>query len=98
MKILVYGAGVLGSLYAARLSAAGNDVTVLDRLHRLADIREHGIVLEEAISGRRSVEVVGVAEELEPEELYDLVLVPVLDAGPSLSPTICQRRNAKCSG
>ena len=77
MKILVYGTGVLGSLYAARLSAAGNDVTVLDRLHRLADIREHGIVLEEAISGRRSVEVVGVAEELEPEELYDLVLVPV---------------------
>ena len=29
MNILVPGAGVVGSLYAARLKQAGNDVTVL---------------------------------------------------------------------
>ena len=29
MKILFYGAGVLGSLYAARLHEAGQDVTIL---------------------------------------------------------------------
>jgi len=77
MKILVYGAGVLGSLYAARLSAAGHDVTVLDRLRRLADVREHGIVLEDAISGQRMAKRVGVVAEFEPEDRYDLVLVPV---------------------
>lgn len=77
MRILVYGAGVLGSLYAARLSAAGHGVTVLDRPRRLADIREHGIVLEDAISGQRMVERVGVSEELTPDDRYDLVLVPV---------------------
>jgi len=32
LKILVYGAGVLGSLYAARLQAAGQDVTRLARV------------------------------------------------------------------
>ncbi len=29
MKILVYGAGVLGSLYAARLRESGQDVSIL---------------------------------------------------------------------
>jgi hypothetical protein len=45
--MLFFGAGVLGSVYAARLHEAGVDVTVLARGRRLADIREHGIVLEE---------------------------------------------------
>jgi 2-dehydropantoate 2-reductase len=31
MKILVYGAGVIGTLYAARLQEAGRQVTVLAR-------------------------------------------------------------------
>ncbi len=31
MDILVYGAGVLGSLYAARLQQAGQHVTILAR-------------------------------------------------------------------
>ncbi len=47
MKILFYGAGVLGSLYAARLQEAGQEVSILARGQRLADIREHGIVLED---------------------------------------------------
>ena len=31
MKLLIYGAGVLGSLYAARLHAAGHRVMLLAR-------------------------------------------------------------------
>ena len=45
MKILVYGAGNLGSLYAAKLKDAGHDVTILARGKRLHCIREHGILL-----------------------------------------------------
>ncbi len=48
MRILFYGAGVLGSLYAARLQEARQEVSILARGQRLADIREHGIVLEES--------------------------------------------------
>jgi 2-dehydropantoate 2-reductase len=54
MKILVYGAGVLGSLYAARLADSGNDVTILARGQRLIDIRANGIVLDGYHSRLRS--------------------------------------------
>ncbi|MDQ2831909.1 MAG: hypothetical protein M3Y74_23020, partial [Chloroflexota bacterium] len=46
MTILVYGAGVLGSVYAARLHDAGHTVSILARDQRLADLRAHGIVLD----------------------------------------------------
>jgi ketopantoate reductase len=42
-RLLVFGAGVIGSIYAARLAKRGADVTLLARGQRLADIREHGI-------------------------------------------------------
>ena len=42
MRALVYGAGPLGSYYAAKLHEAGEDVTLLARGQRLADLGEHG--------------------------------------------------------
>lgn len=39
MRILIYGAGVIGSLYAALFSASGVDTTVYARGRRLADLR-----------------------------------------------------------
>jgi 2-dehydropantoate 2-reductase len=78
MRILVYGARVLGSLYAARLQESGQSVSILARGQRLADIREHGIVLEEAITGHRTTTRVNVVEQIAPEDAYDLVIVLVL--------------------
>lgn len=46
MKILVYGAGVQGSVFAALLHRAGQNVKILARGQRLADNREQGILLE----------------------------------------------------
>ena len=40
MRILVYGAGPLGSLFAARLHAGGHQVTILARGQRLLDIKK----------------------------------------------------------
>ena len=45
MKILVYGAGPLGSVFAAKLYQGGHDVSILARGKRLADLREHGVVI-----------------------------------------------------
>jgi 2-dehydropantoate 2-reductase len=56
MKILVYGAGVLGSLHAARLHEAGHDVTLVARGERLAFLRSHGV----ALASGKSVEVTHV--------------------------------------
>ncbi len=46
-KILVFGAGVLGSYYAAMLQEGGHDVTLVARGQRYHDIKEHGIVIED---------------------------------------------------
>ena len=75
MNVLVYGTGPLGSLFAARLQQAGHRVSILARGQRLADLREHGIVVEDVLSKRRTVTTVNVVERLAPQDAYDLVLV-----------------------
>jgi 2-dehydropantoate 2-reductase len=75
MKILVYGAGVLGSLYAARLKESGHDVTVLARGRRFDEINAQGIVLEHALNGKRTITPVAVTAELKADDCYDLILV-----------------------
>ena len=76
-NILIFGAGVLGSLYAARLKQSGLDVTLLARSTRLQDIKVHGIVLEHALTGKREVVEVPVVERLHENEAYDLIVVLV---------------------
>lgn len=75
MKILVYGAGVMGSLYAARLKEYGQEVTILARGKRLTEIREHGVVLEDATNGQQTTTAINAVERLSPEDVYDLVVV-----------------------
>ena len=74
-KILVYGAGPLGSLFAARLQDGGNNVSILARGQRLADLREHGIVLHDVNTDQQTVTRVNVVETPGAEDAYDLVLV-----------------------
>lgn len=74
-RILVYGAGPLGSLFAARLQQGGNDVSILARGRRLAELREHSIVLVDAQTAEQTVTRVNVVEELARDDRYDLVLV-----------------------
>jgi len=77
MNILVYGAGVIGTLYAARLQQAGHHVTLLARSKRLADIRRHGLVLEDVASGTRSTTSVATVERLRAQDNYDMALISV---------------------
>ncbi len=77
MNIMVVGAGVVGSQYAARLRQAGHMVTLLARAERAAQVREHGIVLEAVNTGRVETVYVTVTEQLDAEDHYDLVIVAV---------------------
>ena len=77
LRILVLGAGVIGSVYAGKLLEAGHDVVLLARGPRLVDLQTHGLVLEDAESGNRSVLPVPSASEPEADDHFDLVLVPV---------------------
>ena len=74
-KILVYGAGPLGSLFAARLQEGGNEVSILARGQRLDDLREHEVVLMNVQTQEETVTRVNVVEALAPDDAYDLVLV-----------------------
>ncbi len=75
MNILVYGAGNMGSLYATLLKESGQDVSILARGKRLADIRAHGIQLDNAVTGQRTEVWVNAVERLDADDAYDLVLV-----------------------
>ena len=76
-RILVIGAGVNGSVCAARLFERGVDVTVLARGKRLAEIQNNGIVIENPFSQKRRVARVRVIGELAPGDIYDYILVVV---------------------
>lgn len=75
MKILVFGAGPLGSLMAVRLHEAGYDVLVLARGNRLTELEEHGIVIQEEGADDTEIADVKVVESLDADDNYDLVLV-----------------------
>lgn len=54
MRILIYGAGVIGSIFAGRLVASGQDITVLAQGKRLSELSQNGIVL--SMPGQRTEE------------------------------------------
>ena len=64
-------------MYDAWLQESGQEVAILARGQRLADLREHGIVLEDATTGHRATACVDMVEGLSPEDAYDLVIVLV---------------------
>jgi 2-dehydropantoate 2-reductase len=72
-RVLVLGAGVIGSVYAGRLLQAGHHVVMLARGQRLADLRAHGLVLEDAQPGRRIQLPVQVVETPRGGGRYDLL-------------------------
>src|ERR1700691_4342065 len=73
VKLLVYGAGVPGSLFSARLDEAGHDVSLLARGERLAALRRHGVQLAEGDRPTVRRVLVPVAES--PAGKYDLITV-----------------------
>ena len=77
MRILVFGAGVIGSVYGGLLHEAGHDVSLFARGSRLAELQTSGLVLDDAQTGRRRIHHVPVVAELGGDENFDLVLVPV---------------------
>ena len=77
LRILVIGAGVIGSLYAAKLAGSQSKVFLLARGHRLAQLRRLGLQLEDRLSGERWTGDVKVVEKLAADDVFDLALVSV---------------------
>ena len=77
MKILVFGAGVLGCNLANNLFRAGKDVTLLVRGAWAEKIRKNGLQIKNSISHCTKVSRIPVAAELLPEDTYDVIFVAV---------------------
>ena len=75
MRILVYGAGVLGCNLARNLFRAGKDVTLLARGTWAEQLRASGLRIKDKFSPRVSVSRIPIVTELSPDELYDMIFV-----------------------
>jgi 2-dehydropantoate 2-reductase len=77
VRILIVGTGVISSVYAGRLASGGQQVTLLARGQRLADLRERGLVLHDAATGGTETFRLPVTDSPAAAGRFDLALVPV---------------------
>lgn len=97
MKVLVIGAGVLGSLYAARLQARGIEITMLARGERLQQLRTCGLDIVDRKTGIASQMAVRVVDQVNPDEDFDLAIIFVRkNQLIDLLPTLIKIKNCQC--
>src|SRR5580693_7865380 len=75
MRVLVVGAGLIGTVYGAHLAAAGNTVSVLSHGPRTGDVAAEGLCARDVLSGGRADGEAAVVPDASGE--YDIVLVAV---------------------
>lgn len=78
MRIAVLGVGVIGSIYAAKLAAAGHNVTLVARGQRKRQLESSGLQLEDALSGATLRLQLPVSDQL-PRDA-ELVVVAIRNA------------------
>ncbi len=77
LRVLFFGAGVLGSLYAARLHESGYEVAIVARGNRYDELKKHGIVLVRHDTDERTVTPVRVLDRVPEDEPFDVCVVLV---------------------
>lgn len=77
MKILVFGAGVLGCNLARNFFREGKDVTLLARGRWGEEIKRNGLRVKNMFSPRTSVCRIPVVGALESDDAYDVIFVVV---------------------
>jgi 2-dehydropantoate 2-reductase len=74
-RLLIFGAGVIGSAYALRLAQSGLDVTILARGKRLEVLRRDGLKYND--HGTIKQISIKTIDHLNNDDIYDYILVPV---------------------
>lgn len=74
-RLLIFGAGVIGSVYALRFAQYGLDVTLLARGKRLDALKRNGLRYND--NGTIKQISIKTIEKLENDDIYDFILVPV---------------------
>ncbi len=74
-RLLIFGAGVIGSVYALRFAESGLDVTMLARGKRFETLKRDGLLYND--NGTTKHISVKVLDKLEDNDIYDFIFVPV---------------------
>ncbi|MFB5763941.1 ketopantoate reductase family protein [Paenibacillus medicaginis] len=74
-RLLIFGAGVIGSVYALRFAQSGLDVTLLARGKRLDELKRSGLRYND--NGTIKQISIKTIEKLENDDIYDFIFVPV---------------------
>lgn len=75
MRLLIYGAGVIGCLYATLFSRAGYDITLYARGKRLEVFKKNGLLYE--IKGKTYKAKVKIIDKLEQNDSFDFIFLTV---------------------
>lgn len=76
-KILIYGAGVIGSTYGGLMAKLGHNVTLLARSNRLNELRQKGLLLNRINQAKPEKISVEVIDESQQSDSYDYVFVTI---------------------
>ena len=95
MKILVFGAGVVGSYYATKLYQSKIDVSILARGEKFTSIKEKGVIVEDFFTHQQTVSKIRVIDKPD-NEAYDLIMVIVQMVHiNNVLPVLSEFKNAK---
>ena len=75
MRILIYGAGVIGSLYAVLFVETGYDTSIYSRGKRLEFLKKNGLLYKKKQNIRRAEAT--ILGELSDNDAYDFILLTV---------------------
>ncbi|WP_139997762.1 ketopantoate reductase family protein [Paenibacillus paridis] len=94
MRILVFGAGVLGSYLAHALVRGGNDVTILARGTRAEELQRDGLVIRHYFQRKTTIDKVKVTDTLPSDDIYDLIFVVMkFNDFPSVLPILAENQS-----
>lgn len=74
MKILIYGAGVIGSYIAHEICSCGHETTLLARGKRKEELDKNGLVIYHQIQKKETVDHPAIADHMDCSEAYDAVI------------------------
>ncbi|MCM1253657.1 MAG: NAD-binding protein [Clostridium sp.] len=93
MKILVYGAGVIGCELAHVLKKGGNDVTLLARGAWKDTLEKRGLIIRHYLQRKTTTDKIKITGSLAPADKYDIIFVvmqadQVADILPAISANV----------
>ena len=92
MRLLIYGAGVIGGLYANAFAEAGCDTTGYARGKKLETLKTRGLLYEK--NGKQYKANIKVIAKLQNDDIYDFIFLTVKENQVHTALDESARRNA----